>query len=380
MTYRKPVGYFVHHQGRGHAERSAAIANALIGQRPVTLFCARDDIFPELDERIALKRVPSLFEPIGDEVPALANVPMPDTVHCAPLGWHGITQAVGTITDWFNKNGPALFITDVSAELAQLARIASVPHVCVLQHGNRNDAGHMAAYQGAVGLIAPYHEALEQDDRPAWMRAKTHYAPGIGGAIGEYTSRDLARQRLGLEPDEGIVLVIAGGGGEGTPNTPLTLGARAEPDTRWITIGKVRSEWHETAPGNLEHRGWVDNPQDWIAAADRVVSSCGNTTVQMVCSIGRPWLVVPEWRYFDEQVRKAEALEREGLAAVLGDWPSDKAGWERAWAACEALSPEQQASIVESNAAQATADWIDRLVATLWQESADIRPPLEVVA
>ena len=80
MTCRKPVGYFVHHQGRGHAERSAAIANFLINKRPVTLFCARDDIFPHLDERIELQNIPSLFEPTGEEAAALANLPMPDTV------------------------------------------------------------------------------------------------------------------------------------------------------------------------------------------------------------------------------------------------------------------------------------------------------------
>ena len=53
MSMTGPIGYFVHHQGRGHAERAAAIANELIASRGVTLFCARDDIFPALDERTA---------------------------------------------------------------------------------------------------------------------------------------------------------------------------------------------------------------------------------------------------------------------------------------------------------------------------------------
>ena len=29
MSEHGPIGYFVHHQGRGHAERAAAIANAI---------------------------------------------------------------------------------------------------------------------------------------------------------------------------------------------------------------------------------------------------------------------------------------------------------------------------------------------------------------
>ena len=72
MSATGPIGYFVHHQGRGHAERAAALANALIDLRNVTLFCARDDIFPALDERIELRLIPSLFEPTGREAPAMA--------------------------------------------------------------------------------------------------------------------------------------------------------------------------------------------------------------------------------------------------------------------------------------------------------------------
>jgi hypothetical protein len=279
----RPIGYFVHHQGRGHAERAAAIVNALPATRPVTLFCARDDIFPRLGPQVEICRIPSLFEAPADAAPALANARTPSTLHCAPLGWASITHAVAVIATWFDTARPALFVTDVSAELAQLARIASVPCVSVLQHGQRNDPGHMAAYESAIGILAPYAPVLEQPGRPAWMTAKTHYAPGLGI---DATPRDRleARAMLGLAPDAQIVVVLAGGGGSGTPGTPLTLGARAEPDTVWLTIGAVERDWHATEPGNLHHRGWVDCPDLYIAAADRIVSSAGNTTVHMIAA------------------------------------------------------------------------------------------------
>ena len=108
MSEHGPIGYFVHHQGRGHAERAAAIANALIETRGVTLFCARDDIFAALDERIVVQTIPSLFEPTGQEAPAMAALPAPDTVHCAPLGWPSITQAFAAIAQWFAEAQPAL--------------------------------------------------------------------------------------------------------------------------------------------------------------------------------------------------------------------------------------------------------------------------------
>jgi len=379
MSRTRPIGYFVHHQGRGHAERAAAIANALADRRPLSLFCARDDIFPELASGVRVQRIPSLFEPTGKEARAMAALPMPQTVHCAPLGWPSITSAFATIAQWFTDERPALFVTDVSAELAQFARLCSVPHVAVMQHGERDDPGHVAAYESAVGLLAPYAEQLEQQERPAPLRAKTHYASGVGVDCGAMPGKEEARAKLGIGAEEDVVLVIAGGGGEGTPATPITLGARAEPETRWITIGKVRHEWHETAPGNLEHRGWVDNPADWIAAADRVVSSCGNTTVHMVLAAGKPWIVVPEWRYFDEQFCKAEVLDREALAAVSRHWPSHAAAWEKLWSAARLVDPERQRAVLGDAPAKSAADWLDQLATDLWQGT-DKKPALEVVA
>jgi len=366
MNKEGPVGYFVHHQGRGHAERAASIANALIDQRGVTLFCAKPDIFPELDKRVEIIRIPSLFESRGDEAPAMASLAMPQTVHCAPLGWPAITSAFAVIAQWFEKVGPALFITDVSAELAQLARLCSVPHVAVLQHGERSDPGHMAAYDSAVGLLAPFAKTLEQSDRPAAHRQKTYYASGVGIDCSHPGEKGEARQRLGLHPERELVLVIAGGGGEGTPSAPLTLGARAEPEVQWVTIGSVRSEWHETPPGNLEHRGWVDNPRDWITAADRVVSSCGNTTVHMVLAASKPWVVVPEWRYFDEQFCKAEVLDREGLGAVSRHWPSYAQAWEKLWTAARMIDVGRQRAIIDPNSAQGAATWLNDLCRELW--------------
>lgn len=380
MSGEAPIGYFVHHQGRGHAERAAAIANAVIAKRPVTLFSARPDIFPALDERIEIQQIPSLFEAQGNEAPGMAALAMPTSTHCAPLGWPTITQAMATLAQWFAVRRPALFVTDVSAELGQFARLCSVPHVAVLQHGERSDPGHMAAYESAAGLLAPYSRALEQADRPSWMRAKTHYASGVGVDCAPAISQAEARLKLGLAAEADIVLVLAGGGGEGTPSAPLTLGARAEPDTQWITIGTVRSEWHETPPGNLDHRGWVDNPGDWIAAADRVVSSCGNTTVHMVLAAGRPWIVIPEWRYFDEQLCKAEVLDREGLAAISRHWPSHAAAWNQLWTAARLIDCERQRAIIAIDAAPRAAQWLDDLARQLWAGAASSKPTLEAVA
>lgn len=363
---RRPIGYFVHHQGRGHAARCAAIATALPDDQPLHIFCARDDIFPPLPRNAVVERIPSLFEATGDEAPGLQHLSTPETLHCAPVGWPGIRTAMARIAAWFGAVDPALMICDVSAEIAQLSRLCSVPHVKVLQHGDRDDAGHRAAYDGAIGLLAPFHAALAQPEWNTEMRAKTCFAAGLGVATGQI-DRDVARRRIGVGQDERMVLVVSGGGGDGFSQAPLGVGARSFPHERWITIGAIVRDWHATEPGNLEHRGWVETAAEHIAAADLVVASVGNTTCQQILAAGRPWLAVPEWRYFDEQHRKAEALATTGVATVRAHLPSSSHQWHAA--VRETLQTHdslRQVALIEPDPAMKVAKWIEALIERAW--------------
>ncbi|PZX16224.1 glycosyl transferase family 28 [Palleronia aestuarii] len=362
----RPFGYFVHHQGRGHAERCRAIAQALPPERPIRIFCARPDLLGTLPDNARITEIPSLFEPRGDEPPAMDQVGTPDTLHCAPLGWSGIREAMGTMTTWFATADPALMICDVSAELAQLCRICSVPHVKVLQHGERGDPGHRAAYDGAAGLLAPFHAALAQPDWSEEMLAKTCFAGGLGVEIA-LPDRPAARARLGIDPGRRVIVVMSGGGGSGFTRAPLGIGARTWPDTLWLSVGQVEADWHATEPGNLDHRGWVDNPGDYIAAADVIVASSGNTTCQRILASGTPWIVIPEWRYFDEQVEKARALARAGAAHHLPHLPSSAQAWRQAIADVEASHvPERQRALVDAAAGTKASAWLEALAARLW--------------
>ena len=356
----RPIGYFLHHQGRGHAERGAAIVRALPADRPVTLFCARPDILPPLRGGVEVVEIPSLFEPTGEERPA-DWIATPDTLHCAPVGWPGIRQAMGRFASWFASADPALIVCDVSAEVAQLARICSVPHVKVLQHGDRTDPGHRAAYDGAAGLIVPCDERLAQPDWTPAMRAKSVFAGGLGVDTA-LPDRATARARLGIAPSEEVVLVLSGGGGTGFDAAPLALGARAMPDARWITVGQVARDWHATEPANLTHKGWVDDVPDHLAAADLVVASTGNTTCQQILAAGVPWIAVPEWRYFDEQVEKARALHAAGVATHLPSMPASLPAWRAAIESARATHDSAlQCAMVRPDAAAHVAQWLETL-------------------
>ncbi|EDQ03945.1 UDP-N-acetylglucosamine--N-acetylmuramyl-(pentapeptide) pyrophosphoryl-undecaprenol N-acetylglucosamine transferase [Sulfitobacter indolifex] len=374
----RPIGYFVHHQGRGHAERCAAVVNALPESQPVTVFCAKPDIFTDFTRHIEVITLPSLFETTGAE-DIHDTTSAPDTVHCAPLGWPGIRQAMARMASWFAHANPVLMISDVSAEVAQLARLCSVPHVNVLQHGQRGDAGHHAAYDGAVGLLCPGAQALAQPDWPVRHLVKTHFAGGLGVDVKrpDPAQRATLRARMGVAADQRLVVVMSGGGGTGFASAPFGIAARAMPDTTFITIGQMARDWHATEPANLHHHGWVENAPDYLAAADLVVASTGNTTCHQILAAEKPWLAVPEWRYFDEQIEKANALARAGGAHHLLHFPSSADAWRAAInTTFDTHDPALQRSLVNENAASETAQWlcglVDQLLPKTSNETGDL--------
>ena len=370
----RPIGYFVHHQGRGHAERTLDVLRALPPSRPVTVFCAKAALFDEAPAHVDVIEIPSLFEPTGRECD-MDDVPQPETVHCAPIGWPGIREAMGTMAAWMREADPALIVSDVSAEVAQLARLMSVPHVVSLQHGKRTDPGHRAALDGAAGVLAPFHPSLSQPDwDAAWLR-RTHFAPGLGVRV-DMPTKEAARARLDIGADEEFFLVVSGAGGNGFRTAPLGVGARATPHTRWTVIGAAGEDWHATTSANLEFAGWVDNPEDYIAAADLVIASTGNTTCAMVLTAARPWIAIPEWRYFDEQVEKAKALARAGVAHHEPHAPSSAHAWRAAIAAArDGHRPDLQRACIAEAPAREAAAWLDGLATSLWAGHPYTTPP-----
>ena len=362
-TGDRPFVFFVHHQGRGHAKRCEAILRHL--GRPAVVLCADPSLFGALPEGTAVVRLPNMIG-APSRTPGLHAVPNPPSLHCVPLGVAEMREHMGTIAEVLATRDPALFFVDVSAEIAVLSRILSVPAVKVRMHGDRDDPGHRAAYEACVGLVAPYDEAIEQEGYPDAFRAKTFYSGGLCTTTAPVPERAAARARLGLDPGRDVVLVLSGGGGSGTPYAPLTMGCRAVPDADWHVIGRASREGHETDFANLTEHGWVDDPLAWIAASDVVVASAGDNTVHEVARVGRPFLVVPEWRYFDEQVHKARGLARAGAAHALEAWPGSDAGWRDAIERARAVDPSAQAALFREDAGERIAGYLCSLADALW--------------
>lgn len=367
----KPISFFVHHQGRGHANRTMAVVRQMSADRRVTVLTADPGLFDGFERAIEIVALPNMIG-APPASPALFAEPTPEVMHCVPLGVAATRATMRTILDHLDDIDPALFVIDVSAEIALLARIASVPAVKIRMHGDRLDPGHLGAYQACVGLLAPFDERIEQDDFPDWARAKTHYTGGLCTTAAAVPSRAEARARLNLDPDREIVLVLTGGGGAGTPYAPLTIAARGVPDALWIVIGPVHREGHETDFGNLIEKGWVDTVTDHIAAADVVIASAGDNTVHEIARVGRPYICAPEWRYFGEQTRKADRLADVGAAIALHNWPGALAPWRGLLDAAKALDPTILSTLYSADAAASAAGYLEDLADRLWAEAPDV--------
>ena len=361
----KPIVFFAHHQGRGHANRIMAIMQHMPRTRPVVIMTAAPSQFDDRPREATVVELPNMIG-APSRSPALHDQPTPQTMHCVPLGVDEMRRHMGLIAQTLHEQDPALFVIDVSAEIALLSRIMSVPAVTIRMHGDRGDAGHLAGYEACAAMLAPFDERIEQADYPETLRARTFYTGGLCTTRDPLRSREAARAALGLPEDKCITLVIAGGGGSGTPYAPLTVAARAEPDTLFLVAGPVHREGHETDFGNLRELGWVDNMTDYLCAADRVIASAGDNTVHEIARAQKPFLCIPEWRYFDEQQAKARELARLGAAVFRETWPASIPEWQRALRETDALDTAVLASLHDEEAARKAAEWLEETASRLW--------------
>lgn len=296
----RPIGYYVHHHGEGHRQRAIAIGQSLGNVMLMgTGLAGRTEDLPFLD--LADDRLDNSFTGID-------QTDRPASLHYAPLDHEGIRQRTAMLTAWIAQARPRLMVIDVSAEVAMLARLASVPTVYVRLNGRRLDAAHLDAFRGASALLAPFHKALEDNDIPAWVREKTFYAPGI-----------VRSARQDASESDSTILVVLGRGGGVSDGERWAAAARATPMQQWRVIGPCTVP--ADMPANLELWGWTDHGDAQIAAAMVVIGAAGDGVVSAVLAARRPFICLPEPRPFDEQKSKAERLEAVGGAIVCHNWP-----------------------------------------------------------
>lgn len=353
---RRHVGFYVHHHGCGHTSRTQALIAALDLPATVLTSATHDAATFGHADVVALPRDDG---PSDGDPTRWRDVATPAHLHYGPLGIKGLRDRVARTTTFLATTNPALLVVDVSCEVAQLARIASVPTVVVRQHGARWDAAHMAAYDAAIGLLAPFGPELEEPTVPADVRAKTFYAGGLARNITPpetRPNRDDIRTTWGWDAATTGVVVLQGGARAGPSSQDLEAAAEATPEHRWAVIGDSRCR-----PHGVRVSGWVDNPLAWLAAGDVVVGSAGHNTVMEAALVQRPFICVPEDRPFDEQRHKADRLRALDAAEVVDAWPAP-GDWPATIQRARQRDPSRLARLVDPAASRRAADWLTSLV------------------
>ncbi|WP_404476707.1 glycosyltransferase [Novosphingobium sp. BL-52-GroH] len=330
---RRPIGYYVHHHGAGHRARADAIARAC--EWPVVMLGTNlGEAGIDLPDDRPLS---GGFDGVD------AACFRPDALHYAPLDHDGVRERVARIGGWIAVARPALMVVDVSVEVAMLARLASVPTICVRLNGKRDDPAHLDAWRGASALFAPFHCRLEAPSTLAWVRGKTTYLPGI--TADTVTAIPVARR----------ILVVFGRGGQPGDGTLLASAARACPQWQWRVIGPAIAP--ADIPPNLVFAGWVDAPEREIAQAALVVGAAGDGLVGAVMAADRPFVCIPEERPFDEQQTTARSLQALDAAIVLPAWPNGEA-WPAVIAAALSLRSAPRRELHDAQGARKAAAWL----------------------
>ena len=319
------IGYYIHHQGAGHATRALTIARHL--NSPVTGFSSlpRPDGWP--GEWVHL---PDDFadEPVD---PRAGGV-----LHWAPLGHPGYHRRMGALASWLTAERPRLLVADVSVEVTLLARLLGVPVVVAAMRGDRTDRPHRAAYDAAAALLVPWSAAHPEPGWPEHWRQKA----GHVGAMSRFDGREPHH----ASPAEARkVLVVWGSGGSDVCLTDIAAAQAATPGYQWTF----------RTPQNPSPDVWRE-----MGEAAVVVTHGGQNAVAEVAAARRPAVVVAQDRPHREQIATAAALVRGDVCTAVPRWPEPR-HWPSLLASAEQRGGDAWATWNPGNGAEVAARFLD---------------------
>jgi len=343
------IAFYVHHHGRGHLNRSAAVIEHLTVDALVMSSIDPGDTSLGSAAFVALP-----YDARDQDV--LADPTAGGALHWAPRGSDLLRERAALMTQVLEENSVQLLVSDASAETALLGRLCGVPVVSVRSHGKRTDRAHQLGYDVSAALIAPFPEIFEPLDTPTHIRRRTFHCGFVTSSDQRRISRAAARSSLGITHDANVLLIVVGGGGSSF--RPSTLPAICNALPGWVVVfaGKTSPM---TEHERLRPLGWSDDIPSWMAAADVVAGHAGANVVAEVASSGRPFICVAEERPFGEQSDRMVRLGQIGAATTRSSWPSP-AEWAPAISAAMELGGERLHSLFDSGGAMRAARWLER--------------------
>ena len=289
---RRPVvGWYAHHLGAGHVARARVVAVHMQADVTILSSAPRPEDWPAA-QWVDLPR---------DDEPAGQDHTAGGVLHWAPLQHKGFADRMQLIAAWVAEHGPAVFVTDVSVEVALLVRLLGVPVATFVKPGDRSDRQHQLAYDSATALLATWPEeaSIVGGWQPRWD-AKTTW-------LGSFSRFD---DRATAPPPQGRrVALVWGAGGTDVTDAQIESARRATPDWSWTVCRDV-------GPDAL----WES-----LQSADVVVGHAGQNVVSEVAAARRGSVIIAQRRPHDEQHFTVRGLEAAGVGHGLPAWPESDA-------------------------------------------------------
>jgi UDP-N-acetylglucosamine--N-acetylmuramyl-(pentapeptide) pyrophosphoryl-undecaprenol N-acetylglucosamine transferase len=219
------------------------------------------------------------------------------------------------------------------------AKLLGIP--CVLWEGNVVPGRSVRATARLASVVAV---SFEQTCRA--LGAKRCYVTGTPIRDAASVDRLAARERLGLKPDDRLMLVF--GGSQAVQRFSLAVdGALPLLVQRWVVLQvtgeagyagalAARQRLPEAVRGRYRPEPFLrEGMLDALAAADVVIGRAGSSTLAEVAAFGLPIVVVP-YRYAGGHQRaNAQALADAGAARLVDDEAFDASALLAAAAALE---------------------------------------------
>ncbi|MBV9699456.1 MAG: undecaprenyldiphospho-muramoylpentapeptide beta-N-acetylglucosaminyltransferase [Candidatus Eremiobacteraeota bacterium] len=290
----------------GHLYPAIAIADALRDRASIAFIGAAN----RLETTIVPRAGYPLYTIAGHPMPRRPSL---DLVKTAVANLWGTAQSLRLLAALrpdliVATGGYVCFPVALAARIARLAK-RSGPPVVLLEPN--------AAPGLTNRLLAPIVDET-------W-----HQVP-IRESLRRLPSRDVAAQRLGLDPSLRGILVLGGSQGARTINDAVAALARegaipqgwqvlhvtGEPDYARVTAALE----NEPAMERYAVRAYLDDMADAYACADLVVARAGASTLGELCALGRPAILVPYPHAAEgHQARNASRLQDAGAALVVDD-------------------------------------------------------------
>ena len=217
----------------------------------------------------------------------------------APYAW--MTDFVGWLPMPSGGGHEAALTADYNAEMVE--QIARWPRL-----------RDRAVFVGNPGDIVDGTFGPDLPDVREWT--EKHFA--FSGYIGDVASvdRDALRHELGWAPDEKVVVATVGGSGVGGDLLRRVVDAfpaarAAVPGLRLVVVAGPRLDpTRLPAHEGMEVHGYVDRLHRLLAACDLAVTHGGLTTTMTLTAHRRPFLYVPLRNHFEQSFHVRHRLDR----------------------------------------------------------------------